>query len=88
MNNKKKKKVGIIAGSVLAVGIAAGGITAWILAGTAKVTLSFNTQDSGIEYKDITVKKGGKANLPTPVRAGYKFLGWSLTADEIGRAHV
>ena len=81
MNNKKKKKVGIIAGSVLAVGIAAGGITAGILAGTAKVTLSFNTQDSGIEYKDITVKKGGKANLPTPVRAGYKFLGWSLTAD-------
>ena len=80
MDKSKKKKAGIIAGSVLAVGIAAGGITAGVIAGTAKVTIKFNTGESGLEYKEETIKKGSTTKLPTPIWAGHKFIGWYLDA--------
>ena len=40
-----------------------------------KVTIGFNT-NGGEQLSSITVNKGSKVNLPTPVRAGYTFVGW------------
>lgn len=40
-----------------------------------KVTIGFNT-NGGEQLSSITVNKGSKVNLPTPVRNGYTFVGW------------
>ncbi len=76
-DNKKKKKVGIIAGSIVAAGIVAGGVVGGVLASNAKVSISFNA-DNGLEYKTTKIKKGSTTALPVPFRAGYKFQGWYL----------
>lgn len=40
-----------------------------------KVTIGFNT-NGGEQINSVTVNKGSKINLPTPVRKGYTFVGW------------
>ena len=81
---KRKKKAGIIAGSVVAAGIVVGGVTGGIIAGTAKVTVQFNTEDgkNWVKYSDVTIRKGSSARLPELTRAGYRFTGWYLDAQK------
>ena len=43
-----------------------------------KVQLSFDTQGGNV-LKSVSYVKGATASvLPTPVRAGYDFLGWTI----------
>ena len=39
------------------------------------IVIKFNT-DGGNTIEDMVVTKGEAFNLPTPVKEGYKFLGW------------
>ena len=40
-----------------------------------KVTIGFNV-NGGEQISSVTVNKGSKIKLPTPVRYGYTFVGW------------
>ncbi len=43
--------------------------------GSSSLAIKFET-NGGNEIKNISVRRGNKAQLPTPVREGYVFTGW------------
>jgi len=78
--NRKAKKAGIIAGSVVALGIVAGGATVGIINGNKKITIRYESDGGGI-FSESSIKKGSGIKLPTPLKKGYKFMGWYLDAE-------
>ena len=46
------------------------------------ITISFDT-DGGTEVASITTEKGSKITLPTTVKDGYNFLGWTNEDKEV-----
>ena len=89
--NRKAKKAGIIAGSVVALGIVAGGATVGIINGNKKITIRYESDGGGI-FSESSIKKGSGIKLPTPLKKGYKFMGWYLDAEctpgNLGEMHL
>lgn len=48
--------------------------------GSSTATIKLNT-NGGFVLNNVTVKRGQKAELPTPVRDGYVFAGWYLDSS-------
>jgi len=81
--NRKAKKAGIIAGSVVALGIVAGGVGIGIGSANKKISVTFKIdKDNAWEtVGSSSIKKGSGVELLEPMRKGYKFMGWYLDAE-------